>query len=997
MGLNPPPYFGCYFVSFVIRNFEFNYFMRTRKLLIVMALLAPWWAFCQPKQPAKLVNPFIGTGGHGHTYPGATAPFGMVQLSPDTRLTGWDGCSGYHYSDSVVYGFSHTHLSGVGVSDYGDILLMATTGKPVLANKDYSSPFKKTTEKAEPGYYTVFLEKPKVKVELTALPRVGIHRYTFPKSNEANIVLDLEHRDEVLETQMEVVGNREVRGFRRSKAWATNQIVYFVIQFSKPFEGVSFTSDGKIQKMLSGNPRVCNFRFKTKSGEQIIAKVGISAVSLEGAKANLKTEFSGWNFDAARKKTYASWNKELSKIEVSGGTRDQEVIFYSALYHCMVVPNLFMDVDGQYLGTDLKPHKANGFTPYTIFSLWDTFRAYHPLMTIIDTRRTNDFVNTFLSHYKNGGLLPVWELAGNETFCMIGYHSVPVIVDAYMKGIRGFNSKLALQAMKHSAMQNHFGLEFYRTLGCVPGDKETEGVSRTVEYAYDDWCIGQMAKELGDINGYNEYMKRAQYYKNFFDSETGFLRPRVNGGFKTPFSPSEVDFNYTEGNSWQYSFFVPQDIKGLAALHGGKYNLAKKLDDLFTTQLGLVGREVVDITGLIGQYAHGNEPSHHMAYLYNYVGQPWKSQQRARQIMDEMYSVNPDGLIGNEDCGQMSAWLVMSAMGFYPVCPGTTHYAIGTPWFPKVTVHLENGKKFTVTALNVSKQNFYIQSAMLNGNAYAKSFIDHSDIMNGGEIAFTMGAVPNKQWGVGEGNEPATSIAVKGKTTIPYIKAAGKTFAESLTVALHAPDAGSKILYTTDGRDPRANGKLYEQPFTITSTTEVKLVAVADGDTSFTVEGKFYRVVTDKEITISSKPSSIYFAGGPKGLIDGIRGEKNYRLGGWHGYQGQDFEAVVDLGAEMSISRIAAGLLQDARSWIMMPREVEFYTSNDGKNFTLVAKAKSKIADPELAPTVEDISANVNANARYVKVIARNYGNLPKWVEGVGNPAYIFIDEIVIE
>jgi predicted alpha-1,2-mannosidase len=968
--------------------------MRTRKLLIVIALLAPFWAICQP---AKLVNPFIGTGGHGHTYPGATAPFGMVQLSPDTRLTGWDGCSGYHYSDSVIYGFSHTHLSGVGCSDYGDILLMPAVGKPVFSNSLYSSPFKKATEKAEPGYYTVFLEKPKVKVELTALPRVGVHRYTFPKSDEANIVLDLEHRDEVLETKMELVGKNEVSGFRRSKAWANNQIVYFVIRFSKPFEGVSFTSDGAVKKDLSGNPRICNFRFKTKAGEQIIAKVGISAVSIEGAKANLDAELAGWNFDEARKKTFNSWNKELSKIEVSGGTREQQTIFYTALYHCMSVPNLFMDVDGQYLGMDLKPHKANGFTPYTVFSLWDTFRAYHPLMTIIDTHRTNDFVNTFLSDYKYGGLLPVWELSGNETFCMIGYHSVPVIVDAYMKGIRGFDSKLALEAMMHSAMQNHFGLDIYRTLGCVPGDKETEGVSRTVEYAYDDWCIAQMAKTLGNTTVYNEYIKRAQYYRNFYDAETGFMRPRINGGFKSPFSPSEVDFNFTEGNSWQYSFFVPQDINGLAALHGGKDMLAKKLDDLFTTKLGLVGREVVDITGLIGQYAHGNEPSHHMAYLYDYVGQPWKAQQRARQIMDEMYSINPDGLIGNEDCGQMSAWLVMSAMGFYPVCPGTTQYAVGTPWFPKTTIHLENGKSFTLTASNVSRQNFYIQSAKLNGKEYTKSYIDHADIMNGGELAFTMGAEPNKQWGVGQGNEPVTSIAEKGKTTIPSIKAEGKTFTDSMKVTLQSPDAGSKILYTVDGSDPRVNGKLYTQPLMLTSTTKIKLVAVANKDTSFMVEGGFYHVFMNKKITIKSTPKPQYNAGGAEGLVDGIRGEKNYRLGGWHGYHDQDFEAVVDLGSEKSIKKIAAGFLQDARSWIMMPRSVEFYISNDNQNFTLAATAKSTVAETEMEPTIQDVTANVSVKTRYIKVVAHNYGKLPQWLEGVGNPAYIFIDEIIVE
>jgi len=990
--------------------------MKLRNLLVYIAIITPALTYAQPQSPASLVNPFIGTGGHGHTYPGATAPFGFVQLSPDTRLTGWDGCSGYHYSDSVIYGFSHTHLSGTGCSDYGDVLLVPTLSKPVTTNSEYASPFRKATEKAGPGYYTVILDKPGVKVELTATPHVGYHRYTFPKSKEANILLDLEHRDEVLDSWIEVVSDTEVHGYRLSKAWAERQPVYFVIKFSKPFqEAFTATNEkstmvitplknvpadpyGPVRGRATGKALKSNFQFKTKEGEQIVVKVALSAVSIDGALANMDAEAKEWDFDTVRSQTLASWNRELSKIAVSGGTHNQQVIFYTALYHCMVVPNLFMDADGQYLGTDLKPHKAERFTPYTVFSLWDTYRVYHPLMTIIDPHRTSDFINTFLADYRNGGLLPVWELSANETFCMIGYHSVPVIVDAYMKGIRGFDAKLALEAMKHSAMQNQFGLDVYRTHGCIPGDMESEGVSKTLEYAYDDWCIAQMAKQLNDSATYHEYIQHAQYYRNMFDPQTGFMRPRINGGWKQPFDPTEVDFNFTEANSWQYSFYVPQDITGLANLQGGTQKLASKLDELFTTQQNVSGREQVDISGLIGQYAHGNEPSHHMAYLYDYLGEPWKTQQRVRQIMDEMYSDAPDGLIGNEDCGQMSAWLVMSAMGFYPVCPGSNQYAIGTPWFPSVILHLENGKTFKIDAPDVSKQNCYIQSATLNGQPYSRSFLEHADIMHGGTLSYVMGAEPNNTWGVGAGNQPSTEITDSSMVTIPYLIAPNRTFRDSIAVGIKCPEAGAIIFYTLDGSEPTSKSNRYSTPITLHKSTTVKAVAVVPGKGhSFAVEGSYIQVKTDRTIAIESKVSRQYTAGGPEALIDGIRGAKDFRLGGWQGYQGQNFEAVIDMGSIKPIHKLWAGFLQDAGAWIMMPTSVEFFTSTDGNTYYLTARVSNNVADTVTESVTKDFLATVDLKARYMKVIAHGYGPLPKWHLGAGSPSFIFIDEIGVE
>lgn len=963
-------------------------------------------AMAQVTAPAKYVNPFVGTDFHGHTYPGAIAPFGMVQLSPDTRLTGWDGCSGYHYSDSVIYGFSHTHLSGTGCSDLADILIAPTVGKPKLDNKLYSSPFRKKTEIARAGYYSVFLEKPKVKAELTATSRVGVHRYTFPKTNEANIILDLEHRDKVLDSWVKVVGKNEIQGFRQSKDWANDQRIYFVIRFSSPFS----KSDVQTAEPKSGNNNMVGvsqgrnqkawFRFQNLKNNQLIVKVGISAVSVEGAIKNLEAEVPNWNFDAVVKQTNSAWDKELGKIEVKGGSPEQLSTFYSSLYHTMVVPNVFADVDGQYLGTDLKVHKAEGFTPYTIFSLWDTYRAYHPLMTIIDTKRTNDYVNTFLSHYKNGGLLPVWELHGNETFCMIGYHSVPVIVDAWMKGIRGFDGKYALEAMKHSSNLDHLGLKDFRSNGFIPADKEAESVSRTLEYSYDDWCIAQMAKSLGNDSDYKDYIKRGQYYKNIFDSSTGFMRPRYNGGWKTPFDPTEVDNNYTEANSWQYSFYVPQDISGLMALHGGSANLEKKIDELFSTSAGLAGRNQADITGLIGQYAHGNEPSHHMAYLYNYVGSPWKTQKIVRQIMDEMYTDKPDGLIGNEDCGQMSAWYVLSSVGLYAVCPGNTQYAIGSPLFKNIQINLENGKKFSVIAQNNSKKNIYIKEAYLNGKPLNRSWIDYSEIMAGGELKLVMADVPNKAWATSIESLPKTSISDNQLCAVPNFSTSVRTFTDSLEVNLVTTRSDQQVFYSISPIDAKANEPTWTKGshFTINEPSLVKAYSEdSKGSRSFIIEGKFSKVSNDKKISIKSTYNNLYSAGGPEGLIDGIRGAKNFRLGGWHGYNDQDFEAVIDLGSVKPIHSLSAGFLQDNGPWIWLPKYVEYLISDNGVNFTSISTLNNDVPETEPSVVLKDFKVDVDVKARYVKVFAKSIGTIPAWHLGAGNPSWLFIDEILIK
>lgn len=951
--------------------------------------------------PVDWIDPFIGTDAHGHTYPGATTPFGMVQLSPQTRLDGWDGSSGYHYTDSIVYGFAHTALSGTGVSDYGDILLMPSLGKPHFNNAEYSSPFQKSNEDAKAGYYKVFLDKPKVLAELTATTRVGYHRYTFPESDQANIIIDLLHRDFVLDSWIEFVSPTEIRGMRRSSNWAEDMIWYFHMEFSKPFSSKGIAIDDQLlpEGLFAQGTNVKAFvGFNTEKDETIEVKVALSAVDAYGALKNLQAEVPGWNFESVREQAKNSWNNELRKIIVKGGTPEQKKVFYTAMYHAFLQPNIFMDVDGRYRGMDREIHQADQFSNYTVFSLWDTYRAWHPLMTIIDQQRSNEFINTMLRMHEQGGLLPIWELAGNETFCMIGNHSVSVIADAWMKGIRNFDGDKALDAMLHSASRDHHGLDVYRSDGFIAGDKEHESISKTLEYAYNDWCIAIMAKDLGRNDVYLEYIKRAQSWKNIFDPSTGFMRPKLNGTWLTPFDPTTVDWHFTEANSWHYSFYVPQDIQGLMELHGGKEKFAAKIDELFSTEVEVGGRDMKDITGLIGQYAQGNEPSHHMAYLYNYVKQPWKTQQRVRQIMDELYTHYPDGLSGNEDCGQMSAWLIMSAMGFYPVTPGSATYVIGTPWFPEMTIHLENGKQFTIRAKGVHKNNFYIQSAQWNGQTYDKSFISHEMIMDGGLLDLEMGNNPNHHWATKDESTPPSAIAEALILPVPYFISDDNKIQDRMEVAMASIIPDCEIYFTADGSEPDKNSVRYTQPLQLNSSQTIKAVAwKEDFGYSNVVESKYVKIDVSRKVKLLSNYHPNYHAGGSEALIDGLRGAPNWRLGGWQGYQGVDFVAVVDLGSSKPIQKLAAGFVQDIRSWIWMPTEVRFYLSDDGNNFTLIAKKSNPIADNDYEIQTIDLESKVNTRGRFVKVEASNYGTIPYWHLGAGGNAYIFIDEIVIE
>lgn len=842
-------------------------------LTILILLIFSFDSSAQKKKDyTQFVDPFIGTGGHGHTYPGAVAPFGMVQLSPDTRLSGWDGCSGYHYTDSVVYGFSHTHLSGTGISDYGDILFMPTTGEPKFKNSEYISGFSKKNETASPGYYKTHLDKYNIDVELTATTRAGIHHYTYLNNQRANIIVDLQHRDQVIESWIEIVNDREIRGMRRSKAWAKDQLVYFYAKFSKPFKSYIIAVDDTQQSGKSkAEGKNVKLALQFGSPGEIIAKVGISAVSADGALKNLDKEVPNFDFKQIAKNAKAAWNTELSKIDVEGGapaagdqalmdvpanynplqrrptsTRkekspDQNKIklttFYTALYHCMLAPNIYNDVDGQYRGLDQKIHTAQGFNYYTVFSLWDTYRAQHPLLTLIDRKRTSDFIKSFLAMNEQGGLLPVWPLASEETFCMIGNHSIPVIVDAYAKGIRDFNAEEAFAAMKTAANRNQFSFDKYAKNGFVPID-EPESVSKTLEYAYDDWCIAQMAKMLGKQLDYSIYIQRAQNWKNIYNSQNGFMQARTKGKWSGPFDATEINKNYTEGNAWQYAFAVPHDVQGLIKSMGGKANFETKLNELFTTTAKASGKKLDDFTGLIGQYAHGNEPSHHMAYLFNFTDEPDKTQYYIHKIRNELYSSKPDGLSGNEDCGQMSAWYVMSALGIYNIAPGQQEYLVGLPQFAKAVLNLENGKKFTIlnSGAVVNRDNIYLQGLNLNKKAYNKLYINHSSIENGGDFEVFTGRLANKLF-TQDLEKPTSEITDNLIVPNPYFVVL-QTFAPPAAVEIHSNDADAKIYYTVDGSTPSVSSMLYTKPVPTPANITIKAIAVKNGKSSFITEHK---------------------------------------------------------------------------------------------------------------------------------------------------------------
>ena len=727
-----------------------------------------------PKEYTDSVNVFIGTGGHGHTFPGATLPHGMVQLSPDTRLFGWDACSGYYYDDTSIMGFTHTHLSGTGIGDYGDILFMPVVGeKPLIAgtaenpDEGYRSRFSHEQESARPGYYQVLLQDDSINVELTATLRAGLHRYTYPKASDARLIVDMEptiHGHQHPVTQIRVVNDSTIAGMKYTVGWAKRHYVYFYAVFSSPFDyklysGTEYQSDSTSVTVNTAKA-VISFRNLPADG-RVLAKVGISSVDEEGARLNVEAEIPNWDFEGVMKQANTAWNEALGKIDIETSDNDSRTVFYTSLYHAFIQPSLASDVDGRYrtMGHEIKQDAS--YTNYTVFSLWDTFRAAHPLYTIVTPEQNQAFIRSLLRKYDEGGILPKWELASNETGTMVGYHAVSVIADAMMKKQCDFDVKKALEACIRSSVYDTTGvtpmmdrqilngklmpvsIKYKNELGYIPCDKVGGSVSQGLEFAYNDWLIAQMMKEHNRKDLYDKYMELSRNYRNYFDPETKLMRGRLSdGSWITPFDPASVQrpSNYVEGNAWQWAWFVPQDVEGLMELVGGQKSFEAHLDTLFTTSSELTGdpNAAADVTGMVGQYAHGNEPSHHIPYLYNYAGAPRKTQALVDHILRTLYHNDPNGLSGNEDVGQMSAWYALSAMGFYSFCPGRPVYEIGRPIFDKVTIHLSNGKDFVIQAKNNSVENKYIRSMKLNGEDLAEPRFSHFDLMKGGELIFEM-------------------------------------------------------------------------------------------------------------------------------------------------------------------------------------------------------------------------------------------------------------------
>ena len=979
-----------------------------RKKIVILALAAVSLGFtsCARKE-TRLVDyvcPMVGTDFTGHTFPGAAAPFGMVQLSPDTRMDTWEGCSGYHYSDDTIIGFSHTHLSGTGVLDYGDVLLMPVTRYEAdsLDRRLYQSAFSHKKEEAAAGYYSVHLDRWNVLAELTAGPRSGMHRYTFQEHADGgtpSIIIDLKHRDVLLSSGIRHESDRVISGFRRSKSWSEDQMVHFYMEFSEPI--AEYRPFGEKGALIAFAPGV----------EQVTVKTGISSVSSENARENLLSDVpeGSFDFDSRRADTEELWEEYLSKVDIrgeGGPGRDRLRTFYTAMYHTAIAPNLFSDVNGEYRGMDRQVHKAEGFDRYTVFSLWDTFRTLHPLLTLIEPERTEDFLRSFLTIYSEGGKLPVWELSGWETNCMIGYNSMPVIAEALSHGIGAEYAAELIDAMVESSCKDEFGIRHYRQRYVVPAEEEHESVSKTLEYAFDDWCIAQVADMLYGQTGEqryadirDRYLKYSASYINVWDPETGLMRPMMSGRWLTPFEPTEVNNHYTEANSWQYSFFVPHDVNGHIDLMGGDGAFCAKLDSLFSAPARTTGRTQVDITGLIGQYAHGNEPSHQTAYLYAFAGQPWKTYSTVRRILNELYTSEPDGLCGNDDCGQMSAWYVMSAIGLYPVTPGSGIYVLSAPVSERTVISLGDDKQLTIRAIceggNISSCK-YISSVRLNGQPWTRSYIRWSDIREGGEIELTLVPEPDPDFGTAPEDRPVSRLDKSGFVRNPWFEAPSDIFEGSMEVAVNSgsPDCRTFIKV--------GNGRYreYTGPVTLDRTTRLSICSEApDGSHSPEVSSVFHRMKDDMDITTFCEYNPQYNARGPRGLIDGLRGSVNWKTGGWQGYQDTDFTAVVDMRGVRKARTFGSGYCQDARSWIWMPRYVEYSVSTDGEHFTPVGRVDNTVGEQDYTIQTRDFVLELPApvEARYVKVFAKNFGTIPSWHLGAGGEGFIFIDEIWVE
>ena len=903
----------------------------------VMLLVA-----CGNKPLTSYVNPMVGTDGHGHTFPGAIVPFGQIQPSPDTRLSGWDGCSGYHYSDDTIFGFSHTHLSGTGCEDYGDVLLMPVDEQEMrevrfgsAMREGYKHHFQHRNETARAGYYKVMLDDgglPCTIVELTADRRVAYHRYTYVQDQHNSFVIDLRHRDVLLDGNIRLTDEGLLVGYRHSSAWNPDQRLYFAIRSNVPFERV-VVSDDSSQAFV---------QFATVKQAEL--QVAISGVDINGAIGNLITA-KYKDFESARQAADRTWEDALGKLRVEDGTKEQRRCFYTALYHCMTSPYLWSDEDGRYRGTDGHIHVADeGREVYTVFSLWDTYRALHPLLTQIEPERTVDFVYTAMKNYEQGGELPMWELASYETHCMIGYHAVPMMLEAYNYlheedgTIAGYTPKQILDAMMATSNRTE-AHRAYAAQGYLSSELDNESVSKTLEYAYDDWCIARMAEIAGDTAAARAYWIRSQSWQNVIDSN-GFAHAKRNGGFVTPFDPTEVNNHYTEANSWQYSTYVPHDLYAWVAHIGGKEKAIEFLDSLFEGHNSMSGRDQADVTGLIGMYAHGNEPSHHAAWLYTLLGQPEKTKKYVYRIIDEMYTSAPDGLCGNEDCGQMSAWYVLASLGMYKVCPGSGVWVKTKPVFALET---------PVEWANRAEINACPDSLRI------------------------------------------TPVPVAGDWQMRYE-------GERHEVSLAVPRFTEAKIYYAD-----VDHKYFREPYSGPVSAGHWLSAYAESEgrlRSQHVDMRYSRVQTDKHVTYLTQPAPQYTENGPEGMVDNILGTTNYRIGGWQGWKG-DMVAVVELDKVQTIHSVGVDCLENMRSWVFFPRGVTVEYSLDGERWSTYGSVLNN-RFPTIHPRQEEstqytFTVNGSARAKYVKLTVRNFGALPAWHVSAGEQAWLFVDEIIIK
>ena len=807
-----------------------------KKLKITAVLGCCTWllACTEPKEVIQYVNPFIGTEEVGHTYPGAVAPFGMVQLSPDTRTEDWSACSGYQYTDTMLYGFSHTHMSGTGGADLGDILFLPLTGgfDATYLKEKKRMGMLKAGEKAAAGYYAVKLTNG-VLAELTATSHCGVHRYTYP-DDERSLLVDLSHylkKEKIHELELKQISDTEIQGKRFTSGWVSNQPVYFVARFSAPIRKINGWCDGKLAYAteLQGTDIRAILEFES-GNDPIEITVGISATGYEGAQKNIDAEMPVPQFDRALRQVVENWNKEMGRIDISGATEDEKIIFYTALYHTMICPNLFSDVDHQYRGMDGKIHQ--GKSPhYTTFSLWDTYRAVHPLYSLLYPDFNANMMQSLVEKGEQYGRYPKWELWGGDTDCMIAFHAISVLGEAIMKDLGGFDYEKAYQIAKKTYQSGIDQFPLYEKYGYIPcNETGRKSVSKTVEYAYNDWCMAQIAKKLGHTEDYEFYLKRSGNYRNLFDGETGFLRGRDNKGkFPEGFSGNYMDENFTEATPWQYRHYVPHDIKGLANLLGGRDSLAYSLDALFAADTAILGRRLPDVTGRLGQYAHGNEPSHGTAFLYAYSSEPWKTSALTKKIIECFYQNKTNGLCGNDDCGQMSAWYVFASIGMYPMCPGSDEFILTAPEFDETTIHLTNGKKFTIKVKG-NRKDMYIDKISLNGKEIDRNYIKYKEIMDGGELVYVLTDKPNTKRAISENSLPY-SMTEENKASMPYVVSNILYFPEECSVVLKVRNPNAKIYYTLDGSEPDEHSALYTGPFKLNESATIKAVAYAEGKT----------------------------------------------------------------------------------------------------------------------------------------------------------------------